>query len=178
MINLAREIDAPELLPSAFYDLSRSPPCHAVIGSSGSVNHSQELSDVDLLSLLRGREHASRFLSTFIVNELEGREPSEWCKYRDDEEPGNRRTCQIAFEAITFGLLRDVNGATSDRASDPLQAIIKAEVMQTGNGSENKAARRTCEACRSEFGVVVGMAKEEFWQKLPHWFGVRLESWA
>jgi len=181
VIELAREINATELLPSAFYDLSRSPPSQAAIGypsSNTSVTH--QLSEPDLLNVLRGREHASRFLSTFIVNELEGREPSEWCLHRQKEQPSDRRTCQVAFETITYELLRDINGVVCNRNSDPLYAIQDAELMQTRDdlpGTENKAAYRACEACRSEFGTVVDMAREEFWRKIPQWYGVEVSNW-
>lgn len=181
IIELAREINAIELLPSALYDLSRCPPSQAATGySSPTISEIHQLSETDLLNVLRGREHASRFLSTFIVNELEGREPSEWCLHRQKEQIKDRRTCQIAFEAITFELLRDVNGVVCNRNSDPLYAIQDAELMQTRDdlpGAENKDAYRACEACRSEFGSVVDIARGEFWRKLPQWYGVEVSNW-
>ena len=181
VIELAREVGAIELLPSAFYDLSRCPPSQAAIGYPSPISSEIHLlSEADLLNILRGREHASRFLSTFIVNELEGREPSEWCLHRKGEQVTERRACQVAFEAVTFELLRDVNGVVCNRNSDPLYAIQDAELMQTRDdlpGTENKAVCRACEACRSEFGVVVDLAREEFWRKLPYWYGVELSNW-
>lgn len=145
------------------------------------MTEARQLSEPDLMNVLRGREHASRFLSTFIVNELEGREPSQWCLHRRQEQVEHRRACQIAFEAITFELLRDVNGVVCNRNSDPLYAIQDAELMQTRDdipGMENQAVYRACEACRAEFGAVVDAAREEFWRKLPQWFGVEVPSWA
>jgi len=181
VIELAREVNATELLPSAFYDISRSPPSQAAIGcSSPASSERHQLTESDLLNVLRGREHASRFLSTFIVNELEGREPSEWCLHRQREQIRERRTCQVAFEAITFELLRDVNGVVCNRNSDPLYAIQDAELMQTRDGvlgTENKATYRACETCRSEFGAAVDIAREEFWRKLPQWYGIEVSNW-
>ncbi|KAG6865204.1 hypothetical protein C0991_004513 [Blastosporella zonata] len=153
IINLARAANALELLPAAFYDLSRNS---------------------DLLNLLRGKEHSSRFLSTFIVNELEGREPSMPCVHRMELDAARRRVCQSAFEAITFEILRDINGTVCQRSSDPLFAIMDAELMQTREdplGRPNSVLR-ACEFCRSEFGVAVDAARENFWQRLPIWFGV------
>lgn len=171
-----------ELLPSASYDLSRFLPSQAAAGfQSTSTSGIHRLAEYDLLNVLRGREHASRFLSTFIVNELEGRDPSDWCIYRKEEKIVQRRACQIAFEAVTYELLRDVNGVVCSRNSDPLYAIQDAELMQTREdipGAENKTVRRACEACRAEFGAVVDAAREEFWGKLPQWFGVDLENWS
>ncbi|KAF7976079.1 hypothetical protein HWV62_7640 [Athelia sp. TMB] len=178
VINLAREINAPELLPSAFYDLSRSQPSEAAAGYLLDSNV-HRLNDRDLYNLFRGRESVSRFLSTFIVNELEGREPSQHCRYLDQVAPP-RNVCQIAFETITFELLRDVNGVVCNRNSDPLYAIQDAELMQTRGdrpGEENRAPCRACEACRLDFGAVMDAARVEFWGLLPHWYGVEVENW-
>lgn len=132
------------------------------------------------MDLLKGKEHASRFLSTFIVNELEGREPTPNCVYRMVQEPSRRRNCQAAFEAITFEILRDVNGVVCQRSSDPLFAIVDAELMQTRDdpSARQTPGLRVCEYCRLEFGSVVDIAREEFWQKLPVWFGVDPQGWA
>ncbi|KAH7913450.1 hypothetical protein BJ138DRAFT_1146016 [Hygrophoropsis aurantiaca] len=182
IIILAREIGAPALVPSAMYDISRSTPSAAALGVPASSDRSTttRLDHEDLLRVLRGREHASRYFSTFIVNELEGREPSPWCMRRKETKPVESRACQIAFEAITFELLRDVNGIVSSRTSDPIYAMADAEVMQTKEGrpeEDNTSPMRTCETCRTEFGAAVDAAKEEFWKKLPSWFGVEVPSW-
>jgi hypothetical protein len=176
IINLAREINAPQFLPSAFYDLSRSPPSDCALGYAESSNGTvHQLSRQDLLNLLRGREHASRFLSTFIVNDLEGREPSDSCLWKNDDTVMGRRTCQVAFEAVTFELLCDVNGLARKRHSDPLYAILDTELMQIRNdalGTENQVEYRACKNCRDEFGAAVNAAREDFWNSLPRWFGV------
>ncbi|KAJ7680285.1 hypothetical protein DFH06DRAFT_1162466 [Mycena polygramma] len=168
VINLGREIQAPELLPSAFYDLSRCLVSETTAGYTDSNNVLHQLLPEDLMNLLKGREHASRFLSTFIVNELEGREPSANCVHADDEDPGQRRLCQAAFESTTFEILRDVNGVTH-RSSDPLFAIIDAEMMQT---RDDASILQACEFCRLEFGAAVDRARDEFWNKMGGWFGV------
>ncbi|KAJ7497259.1 hypothetical protein FB451DRAFT_1163223 [Mycena latifolia] len=176
VINLARAVHAPELLPSAFYDLSRCIVSETTAGYTDSANVVHQLSPDDLMSLLKGREHASRFLSTFIVNELEGREPSANCIHNRDEDAGQRRACQAAFESITFEILRDVNGVTH-RSSDPLFAIVDAELMQTRDDTHGHGSvLRACEWCRLEFGAAVDSSREEFWSKLPAWFSVELEA--
>lgn len=181
VINLAHAIQAFELLPSAFYDLSRSSPSHAAAGyQSPDGPETQLLPHHDLLSLLKGREHASRFLSTFIVNHMEGRAPATTCAYQKQEDSSRRRTCQAAFEAITFEILSDANGVVCHRSSDPLFAIMDAELMQSRNGlpGPQSPVSPPCGHCRSEFGVVVDAAREEFWSMLPVWFGISLPTWA
>ncbi|CAA7260599.1 unnamed protein product [Cyclocybe aegerita] len=178
VINLARETNTPELLPSAFYDLSR---CSASEIATGYLSpHSSErselhvLSDEDLMSALKGREHASRFLSTFVVNELEGREVSAGCVHRTDPDPFRKRICQATFESTTFEILRDVNGVVFHRSSDPLFAIMDADLMQTrsdGSGGRLSLLHRACEPCRVEFTSSVDAAREEMWSvKFPENF--------
>ncbi|KAG6902100.1 hypothetical protein C0995_004280 [Termitomyces sp. Mi166 len=161
IINLARAVNALELLPAAFYDLSRSPPSASAAGHTCPLTlTTHQLSDLDLLNLLRGKEHSSRFLSTFIVKELEGREPSMSCIHRMEVDAARRRICQAAFEAITFEILRDINGTTREDPLGRLSSVLRA-----------------CEYCRSEFGAAVDAAREDFWQRLPTWFGIDPVVW-
>ena len=180
VINLARASNALELLPSAFYDLSRLSPSDCAAGYACPVaSNLHQLADFDLLNLLRGKEHAARFLSNFIVNELEGREASPSCENRMELDISRNRICQAAFEAVTFEILRDINGVVCHRSSDPLFAILDAEVMQArGDASGGPAMLRACETCRSEFAAAVDSAREVFWQRLPGWFGVDPQVWA
>ena len=162
------------------YDLSRSPPSEAAAGVfNAQLGDYIRLDESDLLCVLRGREHAARSFSTFIVNELEGRSPSAWCLRRNDPDPSTNRACQMAFEAITFELLRDINGIISRRTSDPLYAMSDAEAMQTRETvpEDSPSTMRTCEICRGEFSSAVLVAKEDFWRKLPDWFGIDVPKW-
>ncbi len=181
VIKLAREVDAPQLLPSAFYDLSRYLPSQLTEGHTASDGVHYELDIEDLCRVLRGKEQAARFFSTFIVTELEGRPPSLLCMHRSEVQPSLKRACQMAFEAVTFELIRDVNGMVCNRNCDPLFSIAESVTMQTRDdhpGIENKAAYRACEACRLEYGLIVEVAREEFWRQLPSWFELDVKNWA
>ncbi|KAM5533314.1 hypothetical protein V8D89_012988 [Ganoderma adspersum] len=170
VIKLAREVDAPQLLPSAFYDLSRYLPSQLTEGHTTLDGAKYDLDIDDLCRVLRGKEQAARFFSTFIVTELEGRPPSQLCMHRIEVQPSLKRACQMAFEAVTFELIRDVNGMVCNRNCDPLFSIAESVTMQTRDdhpGIENKAAYRACEACRLEYGLIVEVAREEFWRQLP-----------
>jgi len=180
VINLARATNAPELLPSAFYDLCRCPPSDIASGYTDPRSSTLHiLSPQDLMSILKGKEHASRYLSTFVVNELEGRQPAATCIHLPEKDPVRRRTCQAAFEAITFEILRDVNGVVCHRSSDPLFAIVDAELMQTRQDASFSlgVSLRACEHCRVEFAAVVDAVREEFWSRLPLWFGLQVPNW-
>ncbi|KAI0702942.1 hypothetical protein C8T65DRAFT_578972 [Cerioporus squamosus] len=181
VIELAREVGAPELLPSAFYDLSRYLPSQLMDGHVTPDGQHHRLNIDDLCRVLRGKEQAARFFSTFIVTELEGRTPSQLCMYRNEVQPSRKRACQMAYEAVTFELIRDVNGMVYNRNSDPLFSIAESMAMQTRGdraGVENKAAYRACEACRLEYGVIVDVARDEFWRHVPAWFELEVKNWA
>lgn len=181
VIALAREANAPELLPAAFYDLSRYLPSQLAAGhtdTTTSITH--HLSSEDLFKVFRGKEQAARYFSTFIVKELEGRAASEFCANRHELQPARKRRCQIAFEAVTYSLVQDINGLVLNRNSDPLFAITDSLFMQTRGdvpGTENKAAIRTCEACRHEYVVLVENVREELWRRLPEWFELDVQNW-
>lgn len=138
-----------------------------------------QLKTEDLVSTLKGKECASRFLSSFIVNEMEGREVSEFCTSKGEGDLGGRKGCRVAFEAITFELLRDINGLVCNRNSDPLFAVSESLAMQlrceaSGTGSKET---RNCEFCRLELAAVVKSACEAIWTRLPGWFDVEVEDW-
>ena len=180
VINLARAVDAPYLLPSAFYDLSRCYPSDSAAGyTCPRTQETHHLSDLDLTHLLKGKEHASRFLSSFVINQLQHREPTPSCSYRTESDPNLKGHCQTAFEAITFEILRDVNGVVCHRSSDPLFAIMDAEIMQSRDelAASYGVSMRLCDFCRSEFSATVDDAREELWRRLPQWFGITLQPW-
>jgi hypothetical protein len=192
VINLARQTNALDLLPSAFYDLCR---CSASEIASGYTLTPQgehhALSDADLLHVLKGREHAARYLSTFIATELESR-ASESCLYAN-ADAAQKRICRATFEATSFEVQRDMNGVIFHRSSDPLFAMMDADLMQAsqrgglvlnGNGSGDSSngrpvglLQRACESCRMEFSNAVDAAREEMWHRLPHWFGIDSIEW-
>ncbi|KZT11079.1 uncharacterized protein LAESUDRAFT_643958 [Laetiporus sulphureus 93-53] len=182
IVTLARETNVPELLPSAFYDLSRYMPSQITFGCIGIVDDLHHQLDMDdLLRVLRGKEQAARFFSTFIVNELEGRDPSDDCLRRRETCQSTQRACQVAFEAVNFELIRDINGVVCNRNSDPLFAMLETVLMQTRGdlpGIENKAVYRACEVCRLEYGAMVSALREEFWRRLPDWFELEVQNWA
>jgi hypothetical protein len=178
IINLARSVNIPELLPSAFYDFSRNSPSQIIAGySCPDTEEMHQLSPEDLFNLLKGREHASRFLSTFLVNFLEGRLPCDDCVFKHQPDASLRRSCQAAFEAISFEILRDAIGVVCQRSSDPLFTIMDTVLMQTTGHGRQIVSTKPCEYCTVNYGSVVDTAREEFWNSLPEWFGIGLSNW-
>lgn len=128
-----------------------------------------QLAEGDLFTLLKGREDASRFLSTFLAK-LASRDPSSNCKYTGDHP--RRRFCQAAFENIFYDILRDANSLLCYRSCDPLFAIMDSEMMYERDDAGQGILLHPCEYCRAEFRVEVEVARDEFWHSLPEWFGV------
>lgn len=171
MAKLAQEVDASGLVLSALYDLSRNTPSDIASGMQSNLDPSvyHILSQEDLFRTLRGREIASRFLSTFIVKELEGRRPSHACT-----RPQN---CRMAFEYVMFDLLRDVNGLLCNRNSDVLFAIGECANMLATEGTRADGRFFVCRWCHGEFCDVVQRARAEVWASLPAWFNVEVDEW-
>lgn len=178
-MNLAREVDAPELLPSAFYELCRLLPSVVATGYTDPFDlKCYRLTASDLVLLLQGREAASRFFSTFIVNELENRRASDICFNRRQEDPAKRRLCTGAFQLITFELLQDVNGLITGCTADPLFAMQEVLNLQADPGTpDTRNMFRACDACRQELVVSVHSARNKFWDSLPEWFGIEVTNW-
>ncbi|KAH9045100.1 hypothetical protein EDB84DRAFT_1469198 [Lactarius hengduanensis] len=179
IVNLAREVDAPELIPAAFYELCRLLPSVVTTGYTDPFDlKCHRLTASDLVLLLQGREAASRFFSTFIVNELENRRASDICFNRRQQSPSQRRLCTGAFQLITFELLQDVNGLVTGRTADPLFAMQEVLKLQADPGTPDaRNVFRACDACRQELVESVHAARNKFWDSLPEWFGVEVANW-
>lgn len=178
-MNLAREVEAPELIPAAFYDLCRLLPSVVATGYTDPFDRQcHRLTAGDLVLLLQGREAASRFFSTFVVTELENRRASDICFNRRQRDPAQRRWCTGAFQSIMFELLQDVNGLITGCTADPLFAMQAVLNLQADPGTpDTRNMFRACDACRQELVESVRSARNRFWDSLPEWFGVEVASW-
>ena len=178
-MNIAREVEAPELLPAAFYELCRLLPSVVATGYTDPFDQKcHRLTADDLVLLLQGREAASRFFSTFIVDALENRRVSDICFNRRQPDPAMRHLCTGAFQLITYELLQDVNGVIKGCTADPLFAMQEVLNLQADPGTpDERNMFRACDACREELVRSVHSARNRFWDSLPEWFGVEVTSW-
>ncbi|KAL1709738.1 hypothetical protein EV121DRAFT_276279 [Schizophyllum commune] len=196
VIFTALELDLPELLPSAMYDLSRYGPSRVLAGAivphgpysdepahraMGHGPHEvQSLPRELLVRVLRGRENGQRYISTFITRELQDRAPSQRCFYMALQHAAPS-PCQESFYFITLNILRSVGGIASGRDGDPLFTLLHAKEMmdrtdfEDGQGDGPKALR-ICGECRRELGKSIEDAREEVWSSLPQWYGLEREE--
>ncbi|KAF8578183.1 hypothetical protein K439DRAFT_1648845 [Ramaria rubella] len=173
IINLARELCLPSLLPAAFYDLSRYISTHILSGSletpDGPVVF---LKGQDNIFVFMGKEAGQQFVSSLIAKELEDRKPAEWCR---NVHNNNSDVCRDSFAIITYETLRAVGGLTSGRESDPLfllQSILDMQSRETGRDVAEKPAARGCEMCRSDMRTTIQRARQTIWDSIPGWFGI------
>ncbi|KAL0572277.1 hypothetical protein V5O48_009679 [Marasmius crinis-equi] len=190
-IELAREMGLMNLLPSAFYDLSRYGPSKILVGAPGlprvmkkdkrlpetpkPVTLTQDL----FVRTLRGREQAQQYMHSFIMTQIGNRTPSLDCFYRG-EGGSDSRACRESFYFITLNVLRAVGGIACGRDADPLFTLGQAVDMLSrmdfvdggGSGSAKRCGLKLCAACKADFTEDCGKARKDVWMSLPKWFGL------
>ncbi|EPQ56778.1 hypothetical protein GLOTRDRAFT_75636 [Gloeophyllum trabeum ATCC 11539] len=188
VINLAREVNAPSLLPSAFYDLSRYSYAKIFEASDDELLHrtrSPPLSLPDLQKLTLGKE-ASQHAVSALIQSL-GTSPNNNSNYyhqhasspssppsfghRRKQSAGSRMCVSAAACRKDFGELVDL--ATQhylmDRErgySDPLYVAEELGQLKSVEFSE-------CEACARSLETWATRERERIWNLIPLWF--RLE---
>ncbi|KAF9221159.1 hypothetical protein BS17DRAFT_712267 [Gyrodon lividus] len=187
-INLALELGLPEVLPSAFYDLSRYGPSKILSGARAfpppPLIH---LSHDSLVRTLKGRELAQVYISTFLTRALE-HHPSPSCLH-SAKAPTSTSTggtaavasahCTESFYFIHLNVLRSVGGIACGRDADPLFTLMQAaEMLERKDFSDGvrTCGLRMCGVCKREWKGEVGRAREEVWGLIPVWFGLRDED--
>ncbi|GBE86205.1 hypothetical protein BKA93DRAFT_895291 [Sparassis latifolia] len=178
VINLAREIDAPELLPSAFYDLSRyhftqifEPGDDEPLGPA-----SLSLSDMQKLAL--GKEASQHAVTGLIQSMASG-------THRESALPPhlamvhNRRRSSgqicVSAGACRKDFAELVDLATQhylfDRergCSDPLYVAEELGQLKSAEFSE-------CKACAKSLEAWAARERERMWKLIPSWF--RLDAY-
>lgn len=197
MINLANEINAPSLLPSAFYDLSRysytqifehashddgtSSPLHSISGSSS-------LSSSDMQKLALGKEASQQAITALIQSMgnsatfLHHPPPQHHHSTPSNAHAHNLRrgscstsaACRKDFTELvdlaTQHYLFDRERGCSDPlyVAEELGLLKSAEMLGSGSGGGE------CKVCAKGLEVWAGKERERIWRLVPIWF--RLEG--
>ena len=190
MINLAREIEAPELMPSAFYDLSRY-PYSQIFGSSATddeqdpltvgASRGATLSHSDIQKLALGKEAASHAVTWLIQSMAHGthREarhlsaPAFSYGYSHAETHKRRRSAGLfctSASACRKDFAELVELATQhylfDRergCADPLYVAEELGQLKGADFSE-------CRACARSLETWAAREREKMWKLIPAWF--------
>ncbi|TBU40630.1 hypothetical protein BD309DRAFT_967019 [Dichomitus squalens] len=150
VINLAREIDADELLPAAFYELSRysfaqifepapGDPLEPPTPPEPSLSYT--LSPADLQRLTLGKE-AAQHAVTALIQDME---------YASSEHTSHRRSRSSGQHAVATGILGTPQGGGG-------AAGISREVAR----SPRRAVCVTPAACRADLGELVELATQHY----------------
>ncbi|KIK77869.1 hypothetical protein PAXRUDRAFT_58788, partial [Paxillus rubicundulus Ve08.2h10] len=171
-INLARELNLPEVVPSAFYDLSRYAPSKILSGAQAPPPVFIHLSHDSLVRTLKGRERAQLYISTFLTQALQ-HHPSPICLHamKASRSTGGRAAaasahCIESFYFIHLNILKSIGGIACGRDADPLFTLMQAaEMFPSKDFSDGvkTCGLKMCRVCEREWRGEVGKAREEVW---------------
>jgi hypothetical protein len=188
VINLAREVDAPSLLPAAFYELSKyhfsqifepsaDSPLHPDLAES-SISPALSIRDIRLLAL--GKESSQRAVAALITSmstELYRDYSSNPHTHPNSVYAHQRKMLDRACVSPAacrrdMGELVDLatNHYLFDRekgCSDPLCVAEELGSLKSSEFSE-------CRACAKSLEGWAIKEREKIWKLVPHWF--RLDS--
>ncbi|CAL1715654.1 unnamed protein product [Somion occarium] len=190
VINLALELDIIDILPTAYYDLSRYGPRRIVSGtplpppllfapctSPEPVDTPMDpeflkLNYEELRVVFLGRESAQRHLAAFIERELASRPISKGCLNKHNDAG---RVCRESFYYIMLNVLRAVGGISHGRDADPLYSFAQAVDMLTRtdfSDGEKLCGLKICALCKNELATSVECERKDVWNEIPRWFGI------
>ena len=172
MINLAREVNAPALLPSAFYDLSRYH--FAQIFDYDSFDESAwrcPLSPADMQRLALGKEASQHAVTTLIrsmgslAHSLHG--------HHSQSHSHVHRTCKRDFSELvalaTQHYLFDHERGCTDPLYDLGQPVSGEDYGHFG-GSRRGVEQAECQACARALMLWSTRERERMWKMIPLWF--------
>jgi hypothetical protein len=164
LINLAREVDAPSLLPSAFYDLSR---LSFVQIFESNDDESVSLSMVDMQRLCIGKEAMQHTITTLIRNMGSGNHIRQQGTATSSHF---RKSMCLSAAACRKDFMELVDLATQhylfDRergCGDPLYVAEELGQLKSAEFSE-------CKGCAKLLESWAARERERMWKMIPHWF--------
>lgn len=182
VIRLAKDLQLYDLLPAAYYDLSRYGPRRIVSGAPwpaptpSSIDKEQRpavyLDRHELQLVLLGRESGQRFLSAFIEAELTGRPIAAQC---DNKLQDAGRVCRESTYYVMLNVLRAIGGITHGRDADPLFTLtLTVEMLSRTDFTDGvrRCGLKICSACKADLRECVEKARRHVWALIPQWFGL------
>lgn len=172
MIDLAREVDAPSLLPSAFYDLSRCSFAQIFETNDNESGKSLAgLSTADMQRLCLGKEVIQNTITALIRSMGTGHHSRQQSAAHSHLRKSNGICLSAAACRKDFMELVDL--ATQhylfDRergCGDPLYVAEELGQLKSAEFSE-------CKACAKSLESWAAREREKMWKMIPYWF--RLE---
>lgn len=177
MINLARQINAPSLLPSAFYDLSRysyAQIFESTDGETSPLMGNQTLSVADMQRFCMGKEASQQAITSMIrsMATSQNHQPSQHHSTSLATHSAHlRRYCSsTAACRKDFSELMDL--ATQhyvfDRERGHGDPLYVAEELGQLKGAEFSGSE--CKACAKSLEIWAGKERDKIWKSIPSWF--------
>lgn len=185
MINLAREVDAPVLLPSAFYDLSRYHFAQIFDCDPDESAWRCPLSPADMQRLALGKEASQHAVTTLIrsmgslAHSLQGHAQG----YHSQSHSHVHRTCKRDFSelvalATQHYLFDHERGCTdplyvAEELGQPLYDFgqpVSGEDYGHFGGSRRGVEQAECQACARALTLWSTRERERMWKMIPLWF--------
>ena len=189
VINLAREVNAPSLLPSSFYDLSRYSFSQIFdYGESFEEGALQcPLSPIDMQRLSLGKEASQHAITTLIqslgshARTLMAGPGNALAHHHNPYSQGHNthRTCKRDFsELVTLAtqhyLFDHQRGCTdplyvAEELGQPLYDLSQLGIDRLGT-SRRSLEQAECHACAKTLETWAKKERERMWKMIPLWF--------
>ena len=173
MIDLAREVEAPSLLPSAFYDLSRLSFSQIFETNDDESVSLPGLSMADMQRLCLGRENMQHTITSLIRSMGTGyirQLSTSHSHFRKVSSSGmclSAATCRKDFMELVDLATQHYLFDRERGCGDPLYVAEELGQLKSAEFSE-------CKACAKSLESWASREREKIWKMVPHWF--RLES--
>ncbi|GLB41793.1 hypothetical protein LshimejAT787_1003930 [Lyophyllum shimeji] len=179
VISLAREVDAPSLLPAAFYDLARSPftdifePTEEDQAYRPLPSGQSQLSVADLQRLCLGKEAGQHAITSLItaMGSSQHVRPAQLSAHT--RKPSSNGVCASAAACRKdFSELVDL--ATQHDLFDRERGCCDPLYVAEELGQLKSAEFSECKACAKSLEAWAMREREKMWRSIPVWF--RLEQ--
>ena len=167
MINLAREIDAPSLLPSAFYDISRLSFTQIFETNDDESVSLVRLSMADMQRLCLGKEAMQHTITTLIRNMGTGnyirQQSAAHSHFRKASMCLSAAACRKDFMELVDLATQHYLFDRERGYGDPLYVAEELGQLKSAEFSE-------CKACAKLLESWATREREKMWKMIPHWF--------
>lgn len=179
VIILAREVNAPSLLPSAFYDLSRYhyTQLFEQDDESGPSIAQLPLSNADLQRLALGKEASQHAITTLIRSMGSHSHPLLLGHHAHSHRSCRRDFSELVALATQHYLFDRERGCTdplyvAEELGQPLYDFGQASSVDDARFGESRRSVEVseCEACARALAIWTTRERERMWKMIPLWF--------
>ncbi|KAF9005941.1 hypothetical protein BDQ17DRAFT_1423665 [Cyathus striatus] len=180
VINLAREVDAPSLLPAAFYDISRYQFTQIFEPVEDDVlYHSPlpSLSAADMQRMCLGKEAAQHTITSLIQAMGSGqyiRQPQQHLSHSSHVRRSSSGGICVSAAACRKDFSELVDLATQHYLFDRERGCCDPLYVAEELGQLKSAEFSECKACAKSLESWAAKEREKMWKLIPVWF--RLDS--